>query len=77
MEEPPNQRPGKNRAEELIATGAKTVAVGCPFCKIMVGDSLAQVGGESAPPVMDVAEVMLDSIVRSKPQTQSGGEIHA
>lgn len=62
MEEPPNQRPGVNRAEELIATGAKTVAVGCPFCKVMVGDSVAQVGGESPPPVMDVAEIMLRAI---------------
>lgn len=65
MEEPPNQRPGLNRAEELLATGAKTVAVGCPFCKIMVGDSVAQVGGENAPPVLDVAEVMLAAIQNS------------
>jgi Fe-S oxidoreductase/nitrate reductase gamma subunit len=62
MEEPPNQRPGVNRAKELIATGAKTVAVGCPFCKVMVGDSVAQVGGDAAPPVMDVAEVMLQAM---------------
>ena len=62
MEEDRSQRPGINRAQELIATGAKTVAVGCPFCKIMVGDSIAQVGGENAPPVQDVAEVMLAAI---------------
>ena len=67
MEEPPNQRPGKNRAEELLATGAQTVAVGCPFCKVMVGDSIAQVAGESAPPVLDVAEVMLAAIGKSQP----------
>ncbi len=67
MEEPANQRPGKNRAEEIVATGAKTVAVGCPFCKVMVGDSLAQVAGESAPPVLDVAEVMLSAIQNSAP----------
>jgi Fe-S oxidoreductase len=59
MEEPPNRRPGINRANELLATGATTVAVGCPFCKIMIGDSVAQAGGENAPPVMDVAEVLL------------------
>src|SRR5205814_2053400 len=67
MEEPPNQRPGVNRAQELLATGAKTVAVACPFCKIMVGDSVAQVGGENAPPVVDVAEVMLAAITSSAP----------
>ncbi len=70
MEEPPTQRPGNNRAAELIATGAKTVAVGCPFCKIMVGDSVAQVGGETAPPVMDVAEVMLAALVNAEAAAQ-------
>ena len=62
MEEPPAQRPGVNRAEELIATGAKTVATGCPFCKIMIGDSVALVGGEKAPPVLDIAEIMLATL---------------
>lgn len=59
MEEDPNQRPGVNRAKELLATGAHTVATGCPFCRIMVGDSIAQVAAESAPPVMDIAEILL------------------
>jgi Fe-S oxidoreductase len=67
MEEPREQRPGVNRAQELIATGAKTVAVGCPFCKAMVGDSLAQAAGEAAPPVLDVAEVMLAAITSATP----------
>ncbi len=62
MEEPPTQRPGVERAKELIATGAKTVATGCPFCKIMIGDSVAQVGGEDAPAVMDISEVMIASL---------------
>jgi Fe-S oxidoreductase len=65
MEEDRRQRPGVNRAQELLATGAKTVAVGCPFCKVMVGDSVAQVGGENAPPVMDVAEIMLAAIANT------------
>jgi Fe-S oxidoreductase/nitrate reductase gamma subunit len=62
MEESPAQRPGVNRAAELIGTGAKVVATGCPFCKIMIGDSVALVGGESAPPVMDIAEIMAQSL---------------
>jgi len=62
MEEEPDKRPGVNRAKELIATGAQTVATGCPFCKIMVGDSVAQVAGESAPPVRDIAEILLDTL---------------
>jgi Fe-S oxidoreductase len=68
MEEPANQRPGNERARELIAAGAETVAVGCYFCKVMVGDSLAQVGGESAPSVLDVAEVLLAASTAAQPQ---------
>jgi Fe-S oxidoreductase/nitrate reductase gamma subunit len=67
MEEDRSQRPGVNRAQELLATGAKTVAVGCPFCKVMVGDSVAQVGGDNPPPVIDVAEIMLAAIEAQKP----------
>ena len=59
MEEPPHQRPGYARATELLATGAKTVAVGCPFCKVMIADSVAAVAGENPPEVLDVAELML------------------
>ena len=62
MEDSPSERPGLKRAEELIATGAKTVAVACPFCKVMVGDSIAQVGGETAPQVLDIAELMLKAV---------------
>jgi Fe-S oxidoreductase len=61
MEDNPDQRPGKLRAIELLETGAKRVAVGCPFCKVMVGDSVAQVGGENAPQVLDVAELLLEA----------------
>ncbi len=62
MEEPPNQRPGVNRAQELLATGAQAVAVGCPFCKVMIGDSVNQVAADSAPPVLDISEVLLAAI---------------
>lgn len=69
MEEDRSQRPGVNRATELLATGAKTVAVGCPFCKVMVGDSIAQVAGETAPPIMDIAEVLLAAVTSVNKQT--------
>ena len=62
MEEPPDQRPGVERARELLKTGAKSVAVGCPFCKVMIGDCLALAGGEKAPPVFDVSEILLAAL---------------
>lgn len=65
MEEAPSERPGLVRARDLIATGAKTVAVGCPFCKVMVGDSIALAEPENQVKVMDVAEVMLAAVQAS------------
>lgn len=57
MEEPPNQRPGNRRANELLATGAKTVAVGCPFCRIMLDASIKQVT-EDEIRLVDIAEML-------------------
>lgn len=57
MEEEPNQRPGNRRAEELLATGAKTVALGCPFCRIMLDASIKQVTDEEIR-LVDMAELL-------------------
>jgi Fe-S oxidoreductase len=61
MEEPPTQRPSNRRAEQLAATGAKTVAVGCPFCRIMLGDALKQVRPEEEIRLVDLAEMMAEA----------------
>jgi len=57
IEEPPNQRPGNRRAEQLLATGAETVAVGCPFCRIMLDASIKQVTDKEIN-LLDLAELM-------------------
>ena len=57
MEEPPEQRPGDKRAEELLATGAKTVAVACPFCRIMLDASIKQIAGDAVA-LKDVVELV-------------------
>ncbi len=36
MEEDPGQRPAERRMEELLNTGSTQIALGCPFCKIML-----------------------------------------
>lgn len=58
MEESPAQRPANRRADELLATGAKTVAVGCPFCRIMLGDSLKQANAGAEVDLLDLAEML-------------------
>ncbi|MBS1704778.1 MAG: (Fe-S)-binding protein [Armatimonadetes bacterium] len=60
MEEEPNQRPSENRARELVATGAKTVALGCPFCRIMLDASIKQVSEEEIK-LIDLAEMVRDA----------------
>ncbi len=61
MEEPPNQRPSNRRAEELLATGATTVAVGCPFCRIMLGDSIKQLRPNDEIRLVDLAEMLQEA----------------
>ncbi|RIK50875.1 MAG: [Fe-S]-binding protein [Chloroflexi bacterium] len=45
-----------HRFKEAAATGAQTVAVGCPFCLTMLSDAAKQQGGVVA--VKDVAELL-------------------
>lgn len=59
FEEPPEQRVSKLRAEEAVATGAKTLATGCPFCLNMMTDGMANTAGGEQVKVLDIAEVLL------------------
>ncbi len=45
-----------NRAKELLATGAQTVAAACPFCNTMLRDGLAAVS-QTPPQLFDIAEI--------------------
>jgi Fe-S oxidoreductase len=58
MEEDPKQRVSGERTREALATGASTVAVGCPFCLTMLTDGVAAAG--SAATVKDVAELLVE-----------------
>jgi len=48
------------RFKEAKATGAKTLAVGCPFCMTMLNDASNADGGEVA--VKDVAEIVAERL---------------
>jgi Fe-S oxidoreductase len=59
MEERIGKRINIERTEEALATGAKTIAVGCPFCYTMIGDGVTAKGEQDNVEVVDVATVLL------------------
>ncbi len=69
MEEKIGSRINVNRTEEAIGTGAEQIAVGCPFCRVMLSDGLTakQADDESLAKVevLDVAQLLLESVKRS------------
>jgi len=48
------------RAGELLATDAKTIAAACPFCMTMMSDGVKEKGAEVA--VKDLAEIVADAL---------------
>ncbi len=55
-----------NRTEEAIDTGAERIAIGCPFCRVMLSDGLtaAQADGKARDEVevVDIAQMLLAAI---------------
>jgi Fe-S oxidoreductase len=58
------ERVSHNRVQELVATGAKTIATACPFCNTMFRDALAS-SGEAPPQLLDIAQLAARSLPRS------------
>lgn len=59
--------PGKKdinveRADEALATGAQTIAVGCPFCMVMLSDGVKARNKENEVNVVDLAELIEKSL---------------
>ncbi|MEV4540225.1 (Fe-S)-binding protein [Micromonospora echinaurantiaca] len=69
MEEKIGKRINVERVEEAMSTGAKTVAVGCPFCSTMLNDGVNGKGASEQVEVVDVASVLLRSV---KPEQAQG-----
>ncbi|MEM4408281.1 MAG: (Fe-S)-binding protein, partial [Candidatus Caldarchaeum sp.] len=57
MEEEPDQRPAVRRVQELLGTKASTIAIACPFCRIMLDTGLLQIGMDNVK-LRDVAELI-------------------
>ena len=63
MEEHIGDRVNVKRTEQAIETGATTVAVGCPFCKVMITDGTKAKDVEEKIKVKDVAELLADRLL--------------
>ena len=55
------ERVNITRAKELVATGADTVAAGCPFCASMFRDALKSVS-DNPPKLMDLVQIAARSL---------------
>ena len=69
-EEPGDERVSTHRYRELKATGAETIAVGCPFCMQMMNLETAQEPEGQAPRVLDISELIVERL-RGKPTSPS------
>ncbi|QIM23162.1 4Fe-4S dicluster domain-containing protein [Phycicoccus sp. HDW14] len=69
MEEKLGTRINTNRTDEALATGAERIAIGCPFCRVMISDGLtakqAEGVGEEVE-VVDVAQMLLAAVRRGQ-----------
>ncbi len=62
LEEKIGKRVNVERTEQALATGADTIAVGCPFCMTMITDGTKAKDVEASVRVKDVAELVADRL---------------
>ena len=70
MEETIGERINENRTAEAVGTGADQIAVGCPFCRVMLDDGLTKMQADGNArdevEVLDVAQLLLAGVKRSE-----------
>lgn len=62
MEEHIGKRINHERTDQAIATGAKTIATGCPFCMTMLSDGIKDRGQDENIKVKDIAELVAEQL---------------
>ncbi|MDE3268845.1 MAG: (Fe-S)-binding protein [Pseudomonadota bacterium] len=62
QEETIGTRINENRAQEVIASGAKVAATSCPFCLTMLRDGVNALSKQKQVEVKDIAEVVADRL---------------
>jgi Fe-S oxidoreductase len=62
-DEPGDKRINTERTQEAVSTGASIIASACPFCNTMLTDGVKNMEKENDVKVMDVAEIIVNSMV--------------
>jgi Fe-S oxidoreductase len=62
LEEHTEARINVERTKQAMATGATTIATGCPFCKSMLVDGTKALDVEEKIKVKDIAELLADRL---------------
>jgi Fe-S oxidoreductase len=62
MEERMGKKMNIERTDEALASASDTLAVGCPFCNIMLSDGVTERHADEQMSVRDVAQLLLESM---------------
>jgi Fe-S oxidoreductase len=71
MEESRGRPINQERVREAAATGARTLAVACPFCTVMLDDGVRETGAKLQ--VVDLATLLSEAVDRRKAWDESVG----
>ncbi len=78
MEERIGERINENRTKEAVGTGADQIAVGCPFCRVMLSDGLTMLQSKEEAreevEVLDVAQMLLAAVKRGETPAETKTE---
>jgi Fe-S oxidoreductase len=74
MEEQNEKRVNVKRTLQLLDTGAKTIASGCPFCMTMLTDGLKAQEKEDEIKQLDIAEILAKSVGVDQVVTEAAAE---
>ncbi len=66
IDEPKDKRVNQERARQVLETDAEILAVGCPFCMTMMEDGINAKRGDRELKVMDVSELLWQSVSSQK-----------
>ena len=72
MEERMGKKMNMERTDEALASASDTLAVGCPYCNIMLSDGVDERHASKDMAVRDVAQILLESI-QFQPEPGAGG----